>query len=207
MKVDLSNRSQQMLVFVGCLVLVNLWLYIRFMITPLAREAVNLSHQVQTARDHLRALEMGTANAAALQEQYRQLNQSIAAQRQLLPPEEELPATIEFLSRLASQTQVRILSIFPQRTPDAGKGVPESAPLVYKDIPIQVDAMAGYHQLGTFISLIESGEKPIRISSLRISSNPKEPKRHTIKLLLRSYFSSSQGAEAGKGPMIPAPSK
>lgn len=206
MKLDLSKRAQQVILIVGCLAIVILWLYVRFIIAPLAKESSNLGQQVQTARDRLRTLEAATTNTTALQEQYHQLSQSVEAQQTFLPPEDALPATIEFLSNLASQTQVRILSIFPQRTPDAGgKGTPDSAsPVYYKEIPIQVDAMAGYHQLGTFLSLIESGEKPIRVSSLRISANPKEPKRHTIKLLLQSYFASSQGAGMTKGPVVPA---
>ena len=140
-------------------------------------------------------------NEPTLRAQYGQWDEKVTSLRALLPPREEESVVLERLSNLARQTQVKIQAMFPQRSADgtagsgksgADKGPPAPAqPVVYEDVLIQIDAAAGYHQLGTFISLVEAEERPMRVSSLRIVANPREFKRHSIKLLIRAYFSTS----------------
>ena len=192
MKLALSSREQRTLLAGGGLALIVLWVYGAYILGPLMRESSSLGQQVQQARDRLATLEAATANEDALRKQHEQLTQTVASLRSLLPSEEELPSLIETLSDLASQTQVKIQTIFPQR-PLQGTGAETTtlAPVVYKEIPIQIDALSGYHQLGAFLGLVESGGKPIRIASLRIAANPREAKRHNVKLLLRSYFATT----------------
>jgi Tfp pilus assembly protein PilO len=132
--------------------------------------------------------------------------------QQLLPSEEELPAVIESLSDLAGQSQVKIQTIFPQRTDadgagrkdkekERGGGAGLKQPDIYKEVIIQIDALAGFHQLGTFLSRIEQAEKPMRVASLRITQDPKEMKRQRVKLLLQSYFTPGAASDAQpRGP-------
>ena len=200
MKVRLSAREQRLLAVIVVLGLGILWTYTTFIAGPLMRGVSELGKQVRAARDQLRALELATASEAALKEQYRALQESVASLRILLPAEKELNQVIELLSDLAGQSQVKIQSVFPQRPAaaqdaDASKK-PDSEAQAYKDVIIQIDALAGYHQLGTFLSLVESTGKPMQISSLHISTDPKEPKRLHIKLLIQAYFATG---EAGQG--------
>src|SRR3989338_2900230 len=108
---------------------------------------------------------------------------------------------LPFFSGLASQTQVKIQTIFPQRPlnqPDdrllAAQGKTATELMVYKEIPIQIDAQANYHQLGTFLSLVEASKKPMQVTTLRVSSNPKEPRWHNVSLSLLTYFAVHEGA-------------
>ena len=68
---------------------------------------------------------------------------------------------------------------------------------MYEEVLIQVEALAGYHRLGAFLSAMESGDKLVRVSSLHMVGNPKEPKHHHVKLLLRAYFATSGLADSG----------
>jgi hypothetical protein len=45
-----------------------------------------------------------------------------------------------------------------------------------------------------FLSRVEAGAQPMQLKSLRISGNPKEPRRHSVKLVLLVYFSSPEAA-------------
>ena len=197
MKFGLSAREQRTILFGGALAILVLWLYSVYIVGPLIKEAAELREQVRMASDQLRGLEAVTANEATVQTQHHQVSETVKSLRSLLPAEEELPSIIELLSNLASEAQVKIQTIFPQRPalaaqePTEGQAKEAAAePLVYKDVIIQVDALAGYHELGTFLSLVESGKTPIEVSSLRISADPKEPHQHVIKLLIRSYFAT-----------------
>ena len=196
MKIDFSRREQRTILLAGGLAMIILWAYSAAIFGPLKREADRLGQEVRTARERLKGLEIATSNEAALREQHQQLNQTVESLRKLLPAEQEVPAVIERLSNLASQSGLKIQAISPLRPidPSAQKSGAGSRPIVYREIPIQIDALAGYHQLGTFLSLVESGDKPMQVSSLQISQNPREVKRHNIKLLLHSYFAVKDDA-------------
>ena len=197
MKLRISAHEQRTLAVVVGLFLVIAWVYVALIIGPLLREARRGGEQVRAAREQLKVLELSTMNEAALREQHRQVQETVASLRSLLPAEEDVPRVIELLSDLAGRSQVKIQTIFPQRpqeapgsptTPPAQAG---SVPVVYKDVLIQVDALAGYHQLGTLLSLVETGDTPMQVSSLEIAPEPRESKRFRIKLVIQAYFATS----------------
>jgi len=208
MKLRVSTREQRTLALVGALGLMILWVYLALIIGPLMREARRSREQVRAARDQLRVLELATMNETALREQHRQVQDTVASLRSLLPDEEELPRVIELLSELAGRSQVKIQTIFPQRPLEAA-GAPKTpaaqaspAPVVYKEVLIQVDALAGYHQLGTFLSLVEAGEKPMQLASLQIAPEPRGSKRFHIKLVIQSYFATRDAVTIGGGKKL-----
>ena len=202
-KALLTGRRQRAVLLLILSAGIVLWLYAAYIIGPLRRQESTLTQQLQRARQQLNALQRTTANEATLREQYRQLDQAVMELKKWLPDESELAAAIERLSDLASQTSVKIQTISPQRTGDAtlgergarvAKPAAPSASAFYKEVLIQIDASAGYHELGSFLGLVESGEKPMRLVSLRIIGDPGNPERHRIKMLIRSYFAVKQTA-------------
>jgi Tfp pilus assembly protein PilO len=198
----LSPREQRVVLLLVLLAVPILWLYAGFL-GGLWRRLGDAGGQLKATREELRGLEAVVANETALKEQEQQVQQTVVSLRALLPGENELPAAIERLSDLATQTQVKIQTIYPHRPVSEQTGSGEkgraSAAAVYKEIPIQIDAICGFHQLGTFLSMVESDTRPMRVANLRISGNPKDPKRHMIKLLLRSYFATKGSSESKDG--------
>jgi Tfp pilus assembly protein PilO len=164
---------------------------------------------VRSSKDQLAALQQAAANEPTLREQHRRLQDAVVALNRVLPSEAELPTIIEFLSGLASQTQVKIQTIFPQRPldplGDLGPGEEAAAEaMVYKEIPLQIDAQASFHQLGTFLALVESSDKPMQVSTLRISGNPKEPRWHNVNLAILTYFAVRDGGTSAQGSAVNA---
>ena len=196
MRLGLSPRELRTVLLGGVIGIAVLYMYVAMILAPLWRQASSLGERVSSARAQLAALRQATTNEAAIQEQHHSLQGAVVSLRGQLPSEDELPAVIEFLSGLASQTQVKIQTIFPQRPlnhqPDdrllAAQGKTAAELMVYKEIPIQIDAQANYHQLGTFLSLVEASKKPMQVTTLRVSSNPKEPRWHNVNLSLLTYF-------------------
>ena len=200
-----SPREQKMLALVIGLGTIILWVYASFIVGPLMREIGELGRQVREARERLKVIRVATANEGTLRDQQRQLQEVVASMQQLLPSEEELPAVIESLSDMAGQSQVKIQTIFPQRPGSDGAGrkdkdkasaVGPQPQEVYKEVMIQIDALAGFHQLGSFLSQVEQAEKPMRVASLRITQDSKETKRQRVKLLLQSYFTTGARSRA-----------
>jgi Tfp pilus assembly protein PilO len=202
MKPRLTPREQRSLLVVVPLAGLILWAYGMFVSNQM-RDLREVEASVRAAKDQLKGIELATQNETALKVQEEQLQETVAAFRKLLPPEEELPRVIELLSDMASQSQVKIQSIFPQRpvTQSQSKSASKEpiGPVVYKDVIIQIDALTGFHQLGLFLSMIESAERPMQVNSLRITTDPKESRRHHVKLYVESYFAVTDASVPGAG--------
>ena len=209
MKWTLAKREHRMILIAGCLTLGIGWVYAAYVVGPLIRNGAQLKGQVLAARQKFTTLQAALGNEASVRQQYRQAQEKVKALRSFLPTQGELSAVIGRLSDLASQTQVSIQSIFPQRPvgdeasrTDAGAGKGKSAaaqPAVYEEVVIQINALAGYHQLGAFLSLVESGKQPIRLANLHLSPDPRDTQRHHVDVLVRSYFATAE-ATLDEGP-------
>ena len=197
MKLALTPREQRLLLVGGLLALAVFWTYTTYIIRPLMREVTQLGHDVAVAREQLRGLELAAAQEAVLSKEHQQLNETVMSLQRLLPDEKELSAVLELLSDLASQSDVKIQTIFPQRPSEAETATEPTeskspvAPTVYSDVVIQIDATAGFHQLGTFLALVESQPNPMRVASLKITADQKFSKHQRIKMLIHSYFSAT----------------
>lgn len=196
---SLNKREQRAILLIGILGVLVFWFYGGYAM-GLAKDLSSLKEGVATAEHKVLILENSTAKETALRRQLAQLQQVVERLQKTLPVEDDLPVVIEFLSSLASQTNVRVQTIFPQRmlTPDnvvedikKRRGLSDNeevGEVYYKEVPIQIDVLAGYHQIGMFLSMMENSGRPLRLVSLRISGNPRELKRHIAQVVIQSYF-------------------
>ena len=194
MKLTMVVQDRKMLVVVGLLAVLVLWVYYAYILTPLVQRVWQVGGEARTLRGQLRAIEQAIVQEPQLRQQHRQLADEVEKLRTTLPSEEELPAVIERLSDLASQTGVKLQLITPQRSLQGrGTGVgptpssPTTSPVIYTEIPIDMEALAGFHQLGTFLSRIELGEQPMQLRSLHISQDAKMLRRHVVEMTLVAY--------------------
>jgi Tfp pilus assembly protein PilO len=65
------------------------------------------------------------------------------------------------VSSLANKAKVRVLSVEPLK---------KSVIKAYDNISIQVDLLCSYHDLGKFVSLLESSKELLRIAKLEITT-------------------------------------
>ena len=94
---------------------------------------------------------------------------------------DQLPALLENLSKLASEAGVRITSLKP-----VGESIPVSGKL-YFSVPIQLNASASTHELGAFLSKLETDVTFFKVSNLKITQNMVNPRKHTIEMMLETY--------------------
>jgi len=99
-----------------------------------------------------------------------------------LPEQKELPEFIEELSLTAKASGVKILSITPAEPKDSGK-----SGAYYKEVPIEITAETGYHELASFIGDLEGSERFVTIEDLLIKSDVKNPRTHDITIKLKTY--------------------
>lgn len=191
-----AAHERKVLLATVLLAAVVLWVYYAYILTPLLQNVSRLGQELRTVRSQLREVEQAIVQEPQLRQQYQRLADETAKWRAALPAEDELPAVIERLSEVAGQTGVKIQLITPQRplqgpSGSAGQPAGSQSPVLYKEIPIAIDALAGFHQLGTFLSRIESGEQPMQLRGLRISENSQALRRHLVKITLIAYVAPS----------------
>ena len=182
----LSPQDRGRLVFLSLLAVLFVWGYYEYILDPLWRRGSEVRTQVRAATQQLRDIEQALIQEPQLHQQRRQLEDRTARLRTTILTEDELPTMIEQLTDLAGQTGVKIQVISSQRA----LPVPLSS---YQEIPIQIEAFAGFHQLGAFLSRVELGTQPMQVRTLRISENPKLLRRHLVKLTLVAYAPTEAG--------------
>lgn len=185
----MKRALEKQRILFGLIAVVVLALYVSYLycLQPLGRAVARLTQQVREATVQVRQLEQLVAQAPVLRQEHTQLHAAVARLRDQLPSEDELPSVIERLSGLANQAGVRILSIFPQRADTYPNTPNAAAPLPFYAVTIEIEALSGFHQLGMFLSQVESGDQPIEVTQLRISHSERELRRHAVQLVLRTY--------------------
>ncbi len=99
-----------------------------------------------------------------------------------LPEQKELSKFIEELSLTAKASGVKILSITPAEPKDIGKSGE-----YYREVPIEITAESGYHELASFIGDMEESKRFVTIEDLLITSDVKNPRKHDITVKLKTY--------------------
>ena len=202
---------QQQLILISLAVLLGLGAYITYGILPLFQWITGLRQEAETINQQLQRMQQTLLQEGRLRDELTKTEKTLEQLRSAFPSEDRLPSVIEVLSDVATQSGVKIQTISPEhpttpppappappaggKSPGKTKG-PVVKPLeLYKEIPIQIDALAGFHQIGMFLSRVESGAQPMQVRLLRISENPAEPRRHIVKLQLVAYFASLLSAD------------
>lgn len=107
-----------------------------------------------------------------------------------LAHEQEIPALLEMLSGMARESGVKIAGIKPLR---GRESFVEVAGSIYKEIPVQIIAKSGYHELGEFLERMEKAKKFVNIKDIRIESNASSIKKHDVELLISAYLVAGEG--------------
>ena len=191
----LASRDQRTSLLLWGVSIILVWATWTYCVGPLQREARRLAEECRLAKAQLSVLEGRLANAAMLRTHVEETQTHVMTFRALLPTEEELPLVMERLSQLASQAHMKIQTIGAERPPESEVGagrLPQEgnshSPFVSKFI--HLEARAGYHQFGTFLSLVEAADHPMRLWRLRMVNDEKGSSQLHITLILQTYFST-----------------
>ena len=87
------------------------------------------------------------------------------------------------LSLMAKAAHVRIDSLEPMDVRQATAG----SQGYYAEVPVQVWAKGGYHQLGTFIHALEQHQRLMRLVRLEITGNADEPWRQSAHIIVSTF--------------------
>ena len=142
-------------------------------LNELGPKARKLKQELATWKKEIQEME-------SLERQVTQLRRKEQTYRKFIPQESDPSQLLNYLSNEAKDTEVTLLEVEPQKKNSVGNGY-------FREILLTVRAKGGYHDLGRFLSRLETGDRYIAVESFEISSDPKDLQEHLMKLNLKTY--------------------
>lgn len=165
----------------GVIVLLDLFILVRVQFVPLARswsKANQIKMDIRQGRQDSNSMDAFKTRLKDLKTEFSDLNKKTLTQ-------EEIPQVLETVSKFADISSVRILKIRPMsevRSVQKSTQVSKEELLVREKISIT--AIAGFHQLGRFIALLENAPIFFDIRNLEIRSANQEHMKHSVTIFL-----------------------
>lgn len=156
---------------------------------PTLRTIKTITPQIKTVKQQLKLIQTDENNVSNLKSQIESQSEKLQIYQKKLPTEEEIPTLLEDLSKLAKDTNVKIIAIKPKH----GQQAPESASSeVYTELPVDIVAKSGYHQLGSFINKLENSDRFMKIKDIKINASTDDALRHDITLVVSAFVLSGE---------------
>ncbi len=193
-KIDDKNRYY----ILGAVLIVILLLYYFLLMHPCLSNWGTLNAKIATLKGALEQTQESIAKMGFYQSQIAGLQEVLQKSEYEIPMQEEIPLILGGISHLANQNDVKIDQMVPDKsfqelllTDKDGK---------YYSFPIQVQARAGYHDIGRFIDQLEKDKTFKNVTLFAIAANPDDPLRHSLNLTIRVVILEKQEGADPAGP-------
>ena len=180
---QLKKEQTQIFILVGIVAVLGGVLGYQFVWRPIMPQSA-------AARPQMARLRTDLHNAKRQLSRLPELEQATAARRSVVEQLEgrlfktvAVDTLLADLSSMASAAHVRIESLEPIDV----KGAAEGSQGLYAEIPIQIRAKGGYHQLGEFIDALEQYERLIRLVHIEITGKADEPWRQSADMIVSTF--------------------
>lgn len=163
-----------------------LLLDILFILRPLINKAYDLKSQVVSIKNNIANLNKQISMLDSQTKKLGMLTTDKTNYEKKFPKEEEVPALLESLSTIAKRSSVDIIAVKPVKI--EAKEQMEKIAGIFHEIPIEILAKGGYHQLGQFINRLENLDRFMEVIDIEIVRDNTTPRRHYLRLLVSTYI-------------------
>ncbi len=150
-------------IFVGAVIGITMVLFVAFYFLVYSQQqdliAARLDHLEQVGRELAAAREID-ANIDALREEAAEMDYLVTIFEERLPEEREIPSLLNRFERQASELGLRVQLASMNSRRDGDMEI----------IPYRVTAYGRFHQIMTFINLLERDERYFRVSDIDIGA-------------------------------------
>jgi type IV pilus assembly protein PilO len=157
-KINALTSVQRLLMVVATLVIFTAPFYF-LQYKPASERIVKLKRDVTAARGKLASLKKAAADVEVLQKQLAESEEAFSHMLTLLPDQKEIPGLLENVSLLGAEVGLENILFQPQ---------PEQPHEFYASIPVQLDLIGSYNELGTFFDRISKLDRILKVESLSL---------------------------------------
>jgi type IV pilus assembly protein PilO len=140
--------------------------FIIFVYQPKNKEILSLQGEVASLDKEISSGEVKIRKLDELVAENALLKAKLAALQEKLPAEKEVTELLKQVSDLGLQSGLEILLWKPGARRTASSGL-------YAEIPVQIEVVTGYHNLGDFYSQISRLKRIVNITGLKMSAKSK----------------------------------
>ena len=174
-----SAREKLLILGFGGLLLLSADYFLWF--SPVLKSLTRTIPALSSVETELQNLRDDKKNEPEIRRRLERLETELRDKEKGMEAANQIPSLLENLSKLAGRSGVRITSLDP---PEPSAGGPGKS---YRSLPIQIKATAGTHELGRFLSSLETGETTFKVLDLKISQNAQNQKKHLIEMKVETY--------------------
>lgn len=147
-----------------------------------------ISRRLRQAKDSLRQYDTSSSYYRDLEAQLSRLKDKFSDFEKYVYSEPDLPLLLDDIAKKANSLDVKIMQVSPQSgQPEKAKGADKAAAgSNFHPLLLEFELACGYHQLGKFISALESNPL-IEVIRIKIASDSQEPTNQKAGLILKIY--------------------
>ncbi len=179
-----NTREKVMIIILGAALVIffDYWVLIH----PVVNVFRNTLPDLAALESELKSYRDDQNNKGRIEKEWLGSKKETSEKERSFVAPDELPSLLENLSKVALESGVKILSLKTGESEESGNTHR------YARVPIHISAVAGTHELGAFLSRLESGQTFFKVLDLKIKAQgPSEPKRHIVDAVLQVYRRSS----------------
>lgn len=177
-------RNKNALV-IGAAAAVILLVDIFLILLPLTALNFKLKTQIISLKKETAALKKQAADINAIKNRLGAVKNEQKTYENLFPREEEVPALLGGISAVAGKIGVEMVAVRPVKLEPAQK---TDAGAIFQEVPVEIFAKGGYHQIGQFINRLESLDRFFEIKDIEIRVDKASPRKHFLKLVVTTYI-------------------
>ena len=155
------------------------------LLSPKMIEVNDLRGQRAAKQAELSQSRAVAASLARFKQEAQALRTKLEAAKERLPSENEIPGLYRQVSDLAFQSGLSV-GLFQPKDP-ATKDV-------YQEVPISINAEAGYHQLGSFFDRLSRLPRIVNLTDLKLAGIARPTGTVRADLILTTYVFRPEGA-------------
>jgi type IV pilus assembly protein PilO len=164
-KISALSTVQKALLFTATLLLMGAAFYFLKFESQL-NTLQQLTRQINEQQTRLVTLKAAVAKVEALEKELAQSEEDLAKLLALLPDQKEIPGLLENVSRLGSKVGLENILFQPQ---------PEVVQEFYATIPIRLDLLGTFNDLGVFLDNISKLDRILKVQSLTLTRQKDKP--------------------------------
>jgi type IV pilus assembly protein PilO len=173
--IEMTTAQKALIFLLTYLVLCVGFYYVKY--KPQSENLAALKTSIEAQEKKLVELKKAAAQAQALEAEVAKMEEEFNQLLALLPDQREIPGLLDSISRLASQAGLEQVSFQPQ---------PEQPMDFYAVIPVRLELVGSYHQLGVFFDRVSKLDRIVKFDNLSLT-RLKEPPKLQVSCTVVTY--------------------
>jgi len=161
--------------------------YVFFLLLPTLKALAGLIPKVTGRRTEIKNVRSDLPREDTFRVKQKRQCDRLTGYEMKLSREKELPLLLEGLSSMAKKSRVKILGIRPLKSRLTKRKKDTAKEKIYRELPIEIRAESGYHQLGAFINMLETDRRYMQVSDIKIQANSSGSKWHKVEFVVCAY--------------------